>query len=211
MAEPAVLADPSFVPGFADPPQTSTVEYNRVFHSGLYRSGGGPHRAGRRPSPVLARSAVLALPAAALALGWAAIARVPSLAAGVPPPAPAEALRLSTLVLGLVGCAGVTAILAGTRGRAAARAGLVATVLGSVGVGGRGGVLPFILLLAGWCLVGAAVLCSRVLNRGDGALLILGAGALAVGAATGQVAVDLVAALLLLAAGLGLAAGRPPD
>jgi len=105
-----------------------------------------------------------------------------------------------------VGFAGLTALLAGTRGQVWARAGLVVTVLGSVGVGGGHGVVALGLLLGGWCLYGVAVLRSRALNRGDGTLLILGAGALAAGIRSGLVVVDLIAALLLLAAALGLAA-----
>ncbi len=160
-----------------------------------------------------ARVALWGLPAAALAYGWTTLQGTDRLADLI-------AMDIAAW-LGLVAMVAVTALLSGSRGRRPAVAGLLLGLAGTVML------LPMVALRsvpevaadprvagfgvaaaavtgAGWLLIGWAVLRSGMLNPADGVLLILAA--VSVGA--GTFAVDplpTVGALLLLAAGMGLA------
>lgn len=141
---------------------------------------------------------------------------------------------------GLLALIGITALLAGVRGRRLAAAGLIcglagaAVLLPEVGTlilrqeaarrallhgdladlalnaqlrGGTGAVVVFVgalALTAGWILVGLAVWRSRVLQKSDGVLLIISAPLLYLGGLILHM-LPVLGALLLLAAGIGLA------
>jgi Amt family ammonium transporter len=168
-----------------------------------------------------ARAAVWALPVAAITLGlngWF----------GWPPAGGFEALRwlvlaLGALAAGLVGVIGLTGLLITTRGRRWALLALLGTIAGAITLGpvvglvvvadrtalagdwarylGLAGVA---LVVFGWLALGAAVLASDVLNGSDGGLLIAGAGVAALAVLVGQSFLQVIAAMLLLAAGLGI-------
>ena len=167
------------------------------------------------------RSALWALPVAAIALGlngWF----------GWPPPGGFEAFRwllLAQVALasGLLGVIGLTGLLVVTKARGWALVALLVLiagavtlgpVAGSVAVGDGAGldawasVLGFAavaLAVLGLVALGAAVLASGVLNGSDGVLLIAGAGVAALAAVVGQSVLQVIAAMLLLAGGLGIA------
>lgn len=164
-----------------------------------------------------ARISLWALPLAAVAHGWATL--------GVPTGPGELAVHLVAAWLSLVAMVAITALLAGSQGRRPAVAGLLlglaGTVLllplaalpaGTVPAGtpllpGQVTVAAAAATLAaavGWFLLGWAVYRSRMLNPADGVLLMLAAASTAAGA----FAVDplpTVGALLLLAAGMGIA------
>lgn len=164
-----------------------------------------------------ARTALWALPVAALAYGWSSL--------GVADRPGPLAVRLAGLWFALVAQVALTALLASTATRRSAVAGLLTTLAGVVvllplaaltpglspaGTGLAAGdtVLATHVATAvyglGWLLTGWAVLRSRLLNPADGVLLMLAAAA----TAAGPRAVDplpTVAALLMLAAGMGIA------
>jgi hypothetical protein len=164
-----------------------------------------------------ARVALWALPVAAVAYGWTTFGDVGH---------PEQFLAvLAAAWLSLVAMVAITALLAGSRSRRPAVAGLLLGFAGTVmllplmalpsDAALAGGTVPAdrIRLLGasaavvagtGWLLLGWAVLRSRLLNPADGILLMIAA--VSVGA--GTYAVDplpTVGALLLLAAGMGLA------
>jgi Amt family ammonium transporter len=158
-----------------------------------------------------ARTALWALPLAALTYGWTTI--------GAPDAFTALLGRVAAAWLALIAMVAVTALLAGSRGRRPAIAGML------LGIGGTVLLLPVTALDAaavpdprlttlgvaaaittgtGWLLLGWGVLRSGLLNPADGILLMLAA----VSVAVGTYAVDplpTVGALVLLAAGMGLA------
>ncbi len=105
---------------------------------------------------------------------------------------------LSAPALGVIGLARPAAEHLGDKPAAAFEADLAGgTVMRWLGVGG------LLLLAAGWALLACAILASRVLNRGDGYLLLAAVafGLAAVGLSTPLLTIS---ALALLAAGLGL-------
>jgi hypothetical protein len=164
-----------------------------------------------------ARLALWALPAAALLDGWAAL--------GVdtrPGPLP---VALAADWLSLVAMIALAGLLAGTRTRRSALAGLLIGLAGTLltlplaalppGTAAAGAPLAAEQLAtaatvavgvsaAGWLLLGWAVFRSRLVNPADGVLLMLAAAALGTGAHVQQ-PLPTVGALLLLAAGTGLA------
>jgi len=167
------------------------------------------------------RSALWALPVAAVAIGlngWF----------GWPPSGGFEAFRWLlfaqlALAFGLLGVIALTGLLIVTRGRRWALLALLVTIAGVVTLGpvaglvaldrsaldGGGalvlGVAAVTLAVLGWVALGAAVLASGVLNGSDGGLLIAGAGLAALAAVVGRSFLQVIAAMLLLAAGLGIA------
>jgi len=167
------------------------------------------------------RSALWALPVAAVALGlngWF----------GWPPHGGSEALRwllLAQLALaaGLLGVIALTGLLIVTKARRWALVALLVTiagvvtlgpVAGLVAVGKRDGLDAGALVLGiaavtlgvlGLVALGAAVLASGVLNGSDGVLLMAGAGVAVLAALVGQSVLQVIAAMLLLAGGLGIA------
>jgi hypothetical protein len=164
-----------------------------------------------------ARVALWALPIAATAYGWTTFGDVSR-------PEQFYAV-LAAAWLGLVAMVAIAALLAGSRSRRPAIAGLLLGFAGTIMLlplmalppdtalaggsipadrVGPLGVVAAVVAGAGWLLLGWAVLRSRLLNPADGILLMLAA--VSVGA--GTFAVDplpTVGALLLLAAGMGLA------
>ncbi len=164
-----------------------------------------------------ARVALWALPIAAVAYGWTTFGDVSR-------PEQFYAV-LAAAWLSLVAMVAITALLAGSRTRRPAVAGLLLGFAGTImllplialppDTALAGGTVPADRVSAlgvaagvatgsGWLLLGWAVLRSRSLNPADGILLMLAA--VSVGA--GAFAVDplpTVGALLLLAAGTGLA------
>ena len=164
-----------------------------------------------------ARVALWALPLAALCYGWTTFGAVSR-------PEQFYAV-LAAAWLSLVAMVAITALLAGSRTRRAAIAGLLLGFAGTIALlpltalppdtalaGGTVaadrvaalGIGAAVTAGTGWLLLGWAVLRSRLLNPADGILLMLAA--VSVGA--GTFAVDplpTVGALLLLAAGMGLA------
>lgn len=161
-----------------------------------------------------ARISLWALPAGAVLYGWDTL--------GVATPPGPLPVRLAAIWLLTVALIGLTGLLAGSRARRSAVAGLL------IGLAGTAMWLPLTalptgvtpedfpveprtaLLVAagvlgfGWLLLGWAVFRSRLVNPADGVLLMLAA--VSIGA--GSYAVDplpTVGALLMLAAGMGLA------
>jgi hypothetical protein len=164
-----------------------------------------------------ARMALWALPAAALLEGWHTL--------GIETPPGPLAVALAGDWLATIAMIALAALLAGTRTRRSALAGML------VGLAGAMLTLPLAALPpdtpasgapltvaqlslaatvaaatsgAGWLLLGWAVFRSRLVNPADGILLMLAAAALGAGAYARQ-PLPTVGALLLLAAGTGLA------
>jgi hypothetical protein len=164
-----------------------------------------------------ARVALWALPAGAALYGWSTL--------GVGTPPGPLAVRLSAGWLCTVAMIALAGLLAGSRSRRPALAGLL------TGLAGTGLLLPLAALPpgavphgagltagqvhtaalvaaavtgAGWLLLGWAVFRCRLVNPADGVLLMLAA--VSVGAGSYAVRpLPTVGALLLLAAGMGLA------
>jgi Amt family ammonium transporter len=162
-----------------------------------------------------ARLALWALPTAALLDGW--------LTLGVETPPGPLPVALTAGWLSAVAMIALTGLLAGTRCRRAALAGLLTALAGTVltlpfaalppGVPPAGLASPALPAVAaagaavtgaGWLLLGWAVFRSRLVNPADGVLLMLAAVAQAAGGYARQ-PLPTVGALLLLAAGTGLA------
>ncbi|GAA0465808.1 hypothetical protein Ade02nite_47390 [Paractinoplanes deccanensis] len=164
-----------------------------------------------------ARLALWALPAAALLYGWTTL--------GIDTPPGPLLVELAANWLGAVAMIGLAGLLAGTRSRRSALTGLL------LGLGGTMLTLPMAALPegtvaagsplaaeqlhlvavtaaatagAGWAVLGWAVFRSRLVNPADGVLLMLAAVALGAGAEAPR-PLPTVGALLLLAAGTGLA------
>jgi hypothetical protein len=162
-----------------------------------------------------ARNALWALPLAALLYGWSTL--------GTPPGQ--LVLRLAAGWLSTVAMIALAGLLAGARTRRLALAGLLVGLAGSTlllpvaalpaGVAPDGTPLTsgqaHVLALAaaaitgaGWLLLGWAVFRSRLVNPADGVLLMLAAASIGAGAYAVE-PLPTVGALLLLAAGMGLA------
>ncbi|WP_030439278.1 hypothetical protein [Actinoplanes subtropicus] len=164
-----------------------------------------------------ARLALWALPAAAMLDGW--------LTLGIETPPGPLVVSLAADWLATIAMLALTALLAGTRARRTAIAGLL------IGLGGTVLSLPLAALPpdslaagasltvaqlrvavtvaaavsgAGWLLLGWAVFRSKLVNPADGVLLMLAAVAIGAGSYARQ-PLPTVGALLLLAAGTGLA------
>jgi Amt family ammonium transporter len=165
-----------------------------------------------------ARMALWALPAAAMLDGWAAL--------GIDTPPGSLAVTLAANWLSTIAMIALAGLLAGTRTRRPALAGLLTGLAGAVltlplaalppGSVAEGAPLTVAQLeLAatvaaatsgvGWLLLGWAVFRSRLVNPADGVLLMLAAAALTAGVYAQQQPLPTVGALLLLAAGTGLA------
>jgi hypothetical protein len=164
-----------------------------------------------------ARLALWALPAAALLYGWATLgidkppgpllvavaagwlAAIAMIAlAGLLAGSRTRRSALTGLLLGLVGTVLVLPLEALPPGSTAAGSSLTADQLHTAGYVAGG------LVGGGWLLLGWAVFRSKLVNPADGVLLMLAA--VAIGAGTGaRHPLPTVGALLLLAAGLGLA------
>jgi Amt family ammonium transporter len=164
-----------------------------------------------------ARLALWALPAAALLLGWT------TLSVDVPPGP--LVVQLAAGWLSLVAMIALAGLLAGSRTRRSALAGLLLGLAGFLislplaalppGAAPAGSPLvPAQMHLAemvaagttgaGWLLLGWAVFRSKLVNPADGILLMLAAASIGVGIHA-QRPLPTVGALLLLAAGTGLA------
>ncbi|MGE5826764.1 MAG: hypothetical protein ACM30G_00160 [Micromonosporaceae bacterium] len=134
---------------------------------------------------------------------------------------------LGALAIGQLGAIALAALFAGTAARRVGLAGLLATLLGTVlaaaGLGAAGvgaGAMPagsvalagvgVAALMTGWFAFAVAVLRGGVLNDSDAVVLAVAIGAGGASVLFGLTALRLIAALLLLAAGLGIAsvAGR---
>jgi len=160
-----------------------------------------------------ARVALWALPLAAVLYGWSTLHAGPLL------------MELAAGWLSMIAMIAVAALLAGSRTRRCAVAGLV------IGLAGSSLLLPLAALPAGvapdgspltagqvhtaalataaivgtgWLLLGWAVFRSRLVNPADGILLMLAAATIGAGGYPIKL-VPTVGALLLLAAGMGLA------
>ena len=164
-----------------------------------------------------ARVALWGLPAGALLLGWNTL--------GVATPPGPLVVRLAAGWLCTVAMIALAGLLAGSRARRPALAGLLVGLAGSVlllplaalpaGVAPDGSPLPAdrvhaaslaaaAVLGAGWLLLGWAVFRSGLVNPADGVLLMLAA--VSIGAGSYAVKpLPTVGALLLLAAGMGIA------
>jgi Amt family ammonium transporter len=164
-----------------------------------------------------ARVALWALPASALLLGWNSL--------GVATPPGPLVVRLAAGWLSTIAMIALAGLLAGSRTRRAALAGLLVGLAGSVmllplaalppGAAPDGSPLPAgavhaaslagaAVLGAGWLLLGWAVFRSKLVNPADGVLLMLAA--VSIGAGSYAVKpLPTVGALLLLAAGMGIA------
>jgi Amt family ammonium transporter len=164
-----------------------------------------------------ARLALWALPASALLLGWSSL--------GVATPPGPLVVRLAAGWLSTVAMIALAGLLAGSRTRRPALIGLLVGLAGSVlllplaalpaGVAPDGSPLTAervhtaalaatAVLGAGWLLLGWAVFRSKLVNPADGILLMLAA--VSIGAGSYAVKpLPTVGALLLLAAGMGIA------
>ena len=161
-----------------------------------------------------ARTALWALPPGAVLYGWSTLVTAPG----------ALAVRIAADWLSIIAMIALTGLLAGSRTRRSATAGLLLGLAGSLmllplaalptgaapaGLLAADRVHMYALVAAaitgaGWLLLGWAVLRSKLVNPADGVLLMLAA--VPIGA--GSYAVEplpTVGALLLLAAGIGLA------
>jgi Amt family ammonium transporter len=164
-----------------------------------------------------ARTALWALPIGAALYGWSTL--------GVATPPGPLVIRLAALWLSTIAMIALAGLLAGSRARRAALAGVL------IGLAGAMLLLPLAALPAGvapadialpasavrtaalvaaaitgtgWLLLGWAVFRSRLVNPADGILLMLAA--VSIGAGSYAVRpLPTVGALLLLAAGMGLA------
>jgi Amt family ammonium transporter len=169
-----------------------------------------------------ARLALWALPAAALLLGWTTL--------GIDTPPGPLVVKLAAAWLSLIAMIALAGLLAGTRTRRSALTGLLLGVAGFLialpvaalppGVAAAGSplaaeamhrvvVVGAICSGAGWLLLGWAVFRAKLVNPADGVLLMLAATAIGAAPLTKE-PLPTVGALLLLAAGTGLAwtAGR---
>jgi hypothetical protein len=163
-----------------------------------------------------ARVALWALPAGAVLLGWSTL--------GVATPPGPLVVRLASGWLCTVAMIALAGLLAGSRTRRSSVAGLVTGLAGSVmllplaalpaGVAPAGMPLPpaqvhtaslvaGAVTGAGWILLGWAVFRSKLVNPADGVLLMLAA--VSIGAGSAARPLPTVGALLLLAAGMGIA------
>lgn len=164
-----------------------------------------------------ARVALWALPLSAVLLGWSTL--------GVATPPGPLVVRLLAGWLATIAMIGLAALLAGARTRRVAVLGLLVGLAGSVlllplaalpaGVAPDGTPLPVghvhtaslaaaAVLGTGWLLLGWAVFRSKLVNPADGILLMIAA--VSIGAGSYAVKpLPTVGALLLLAAGMGIA------
>ena len=163
-----------------------------------------------------ARLALWALPVSAVLFGW--------LTLGVPTPPGPLAVGLLAGWLALISLIALAGLLAGSRTRRCAVAGLVVTLAGAMllplaavpedaivaGAPLLDGHVPALIraaatiAAAGALLLGWAVFRSKLVNPADGVLLMLAAAALGAGPYA-RPPLPTVGALLLLAAGMGLA------
>ena len=164
-----------------------------------------------------ARLALWALPASAVLHGWQTL--------GVPGQAGPLAVGLLAGWLAVIALIALAGLLAGSRTRRCALAGLLVTLAGvtmlvplaglpedavvasaPMTAGHVAGLLTAAVAIsaAGMLLLGWAVFRSRLVNPADGVLLMLAAVAMAAGTTMAQ-PVPTIGALLLLAAGMGLA------
>jgi Amt family ammonium transporter len=165
-----------------------------------------------------ARLALWALPAAAVLQGWTSLG-----VQAVPGPLVVE---LAAAWLSLVAMIAVAGLLAGTRTRRPALTGLLLGLGGFLialpvaalppGVAAEGsplgaGAMHAVALVGaacsggGWLLLGWAVFRSKLVNPADGVLLMLAAAAIGATPLLTEEPLPTVGALLLLAAGTGLA------
>jgi Amt family ammonium transporter len=164
-----------------------------------------------------ARVALWALPASALLYGWSTLS--------IPTPPGRLVIQLAAAWLSIVAMLALAGLLAGTRTRRSAVLGLLLGLAGSmmllplaalpegavpVGTPLVATQMTTLALVAavvtgsGWLLLGWAVFRSRLVNPADGILLMLAA--VSIGAGTYAVRpLPTVGAMLLLAAGMGLA------
>jgi Amt family ammonium transporter len=164
-----------------------------------------------------ARIALWALPASALLLGWSTL--------NVATPPGSLAVRLAAGWMSTIAMIALAGLLAGSRTRRSALLGLLIGLAGSVlllplvalpdGVAPDGSALAAGhvhtgaligsgVLGAGWLLLGWAVFRSKLVNPADGILLMLAA--VSIGAGSYAIKpLPTVGALLLLAAGMGIA------
>ena len=164
-----------------------------------------------------ARTALWALPAAAVLDGWSSL--------GVEPAPGPLAVGLAADWLAMVAMIALAGLLAGTRARRSALLGLLIGLAGTLVTLPLAALPPGVLpdgspltadqltmagttaaatVGAGWLLMGWAVFRSRLVNPADGVLLMLAAAAIGAGRHVQQ-PLPTVGALLLLAAGTGLA------
>jgi Amt family ammonium transporter len=164
-----------------------------------------------------ARTALWALPLGAALYGWTTL--------GVATPPGPLVVRLAALWLSTIAMIALAGLLAGSRTRRPALAGLLIGLAGTMlllpiaalptGVAPADIALPVSAVRtaalvaaavtgAGWLLLGWAVFRSKLVNPADGILLMLAA--LSIGAGSYAIKpLPTVGALLLLAAGMGLA------
>ena len=164
-----------------------------------------------------ARLALWALPAAALLDGWITL--------GVETPPGLLLVQLAADWMATIAMIALAGLLAGTRTRRPALAGLLLGLAGvmlalplaalpadtpAAGIALTAAQMPLAAAVAasvtgaGWLLLGWAVFRSKLVNPADGILLMLAAVALGAGSHVKQ-PLPTVGALLLLAAGTGLA------
>jgi len=164
-----------------------------------------------------ARIALWALPVSALLLGWSTL--------GIDTPPGPLVVRLAAGWCSTVAMISLAALLAGSRTRRSALAGLLVGLAGSTvllpvaalpaGVAPDGSPLAAgqvhtaaltgaAVLGLGWLLLGWAVFRSKLVNPADGVLLMLAAVSIGAGSYAAK-PLPTVGALLLLAAGMGLA------
>jgi hypothetical protein len=164
-----------------------------------------------------ARMALWALPLSALLLGWSTL--------GIDTPPGPLAVRLAAGWCSTIAMIALAALLAGSRTRRSALTGLLVGLAGSIvllplaalpaGVAADGSPLAAdemrpaamvgaAVLGAGWLLLGWAVFRSKLVNPADGVLLMLAAVSIGAGSYAAK-PLPTVGALLLLAAGMGLA------
>ncbi|GIM91340.1 hypothetical protein [Paractinoplanes toevensis] len=164
-----------------------------------------------------ARSALWALPAAAVLDGW--------LTLGIDTPPGELPVALAADWLSVIAMIALAGLLAGTRSRRPAIAGLLIGLAGAMltlplaalpdGIAADGSPLTVdqmhyaataaaVTAGAGWLLLGWSVFRSKLVNPADGILLMLAACAIGAGSYAQQ-PLPTVGALLLLAAGTGLA------
>ena len=164
-----------------------------------------------------ARVALWALPVSATLYGWSTLT--------VPTPPGRLLIQVGAAWLSIVAMLALAGLLAGSRTRRSATLGLLLGLAGSVmmlplaalpqGAAPEGTPLaaaevPTLALVAaavsgtGWLLLGWAVFRSRLVNPADGILLMLAAISIGAGSYASK-PLPTVGALLLLAAGMGLA------
>ncbi|GGQ50558.1 hypothetical protein [Couchioplanes azureus] len=171
-----------------------------------------------------ARIALWALPAGAALYGWSTLGVPAWSAVGVSAPAGQLVVEVAAGWLCTLAMIALAGLLAGSRTRRPAVAGLLIGLAGALlwlpllalPAGGSPGpgltpsqihtasMLAAGVMGTGWLLLGWAVLRSKLVNPADGVLLILAA--VSIGAGSSAVTpLPTVGALLLLAAGMGLA------